>query len=377
MSQELKKSLEQSNDCIPFTFIDSKNDLDQLCSLLKKESLLAIDLEMENNLHHYGAYISIIQISSKNGNWIIDALAIKDLSPIWDIFENHSIEKIFHDVSFDFRILNTEYSCKPKNIFDSELASVLLGKESVGLQSLLSEYFDVKKESKFQMADWTKRPLKSSMLEYAIKDTLYLIPLREKLLSEIVSMGRLAWLKESLKDIEQQNFELKHPGFYDLKGLRQFTKEELGILKELFDLRESLAKKVNRPVHFILNNKRLKELAKNPPTSVKTWASMKGVHPILRAQAKNFFSAVIRGKKNPIIITKEPVKKFSAKQKSQLEILTSVRDHLENKHSLKAHIFLTKDNMIRIIINSSFDSLLSWQQDEVKKALSELDLILF
>lgn len=357
-----------------YTFIDTLNALKQAVSQWKTQDVLAIDLEMENNLHHYGAYISLIQISTREKNWIIDALAFKDLSSVWEIFENPQIQKIFHDVSFDFRILNTQFGCQPKNVFDSEAAAVLLGKESVGLQTLLKDYFDVQKESKFQMADWTKRPIKPAMLDYASKDTIYLIPLRDKLTQELVHAHRYEWAQEVFKAIENQVFELKHPGFYDLRGLRQFPQEQLGVLKELFDIREKFAKKVNRPVHFIINNKRLQQLALHPPKSAKEFAQLRGVHPIIKSQSHAFFAAVQKGKQKKVNLPKREIKRFSQEQKKQVELLKDVRNYLEKTHSLQAHNFLTKDHITEIVATKSFSCLLEWQKKEVSKALSELGL---
>ncbi|MFW5977188.1 MAG: ribonuclease D [Candidatus Nanoarchaeia archaeon] len=373
-SQQQQKVKTNSYDSPKYTFITTQDVLTEAVHEWKKQDVLAIDLEMENNLHHYGAYISLIQISTREKNWIIDALAFDDLSPVWNIFENAAIQKIFHDVSFDFRILNTQFGCKPKNIFDTEAAAVLLGKESVGLQTLLQEYFDVKKESKFQMADWTKRPIKSAMLDYASKDTIYLIPLRDKLTQELVRAKRYSWAKEEFKAIEEQHFELKHPSFYDLRGLRQFPEEKLGILKELFDLREKLAKKVNRPVHYILNNKRLQQTALHPTKSSKEFAQLKGVHPIVRSQSKAFFAAVQKGKHKKITLPKREIKRFSQEQKKEVELLKEVRNYLEKTHRLLAHNFLTKDHLTEIVASKSFSCLLEWQKKEVHKALEELGL---
>ena len=363
-----------SKDSPQYTFIATQPALEKAVSLWKKEDVLAIDLEMENNLHHYGAYIALVQISTREQNWVIDALAFQDLSLIWNIFEDPSIEKIFHDVSFDFRILNTQFGCKPKNIFDSEAAAVLLGKESVGLQTLLKVYFDVQKESKFQMADWARRPIKLDMLDYASKDTIYLIPLRDELISELKHANRFDWAKENFKSIEEQNFELKHPGFLDLRGLRDFPSENLGVLKELFDLREKLAKQLNRPVHFILNNKSLIQTALNPPRSSKEFTQIRGVHPVVRTQSHNFFKAVQSGKSLVVKLEKHPVKRFTQEQKDNVILLKDVRDYLEKTHSLSAHNFLTKDHMTTIIADKSFACLLSWQKIEVLAAIKELGL---
>ena len=69
-----------------FNFIQTAAELRQAVEFLMKKPLLALDLECENNLHHYGAYISLLQISDGQNVWIIDALKIKDVTPILNLF---------------------------------------------------------------------------------------------------------------------------------------------------------------------------------------------------------------------------------------------------------------------------------------------------
>src|SRR3989338_3330585 len=146
---------------VDFELISNKERLHNICQELSNLTELAVDLECENNLHHYGAYITLIQLSSRQKNWIIDILAFQKegLASLFEIFKQPTIQKIFHDVSFDFRILYHQFGCQPKNIFDTQIAAFLLGKEQVGLGSLLAEAFSIHKASKFQRVDWTRRPL--------------------------------------------------------------------------------------------------------------------------------------------------------------------------------------------------------------------------
>ena len=151
---------------VSFTYIDTSKALLEAVMEWQQATELAVDLECENNLHHYGAYISLIQISTKNKNWIIDVLKLAEIKPLIKILENAEIQKIFHDVSFDFRILQDQFSCHPHNVFDTQIAALFLGKEHLGLGDLLKEYFNVDKESKYQMADSTKQPLNTHMLTF-------------------------------------------------------------------------------------------------------------------------------------------------------------------------------------------------------------------
>lgn len=347
---------------VSFTYIDNHKGLAEAVSEWKQASELAVDLECENNLHHYGAYITLIQISTKNKNWIIDVLKLGDIKLLLEILENQKIQKIFHDVSFDFRILQDQFSCHPKNVFDTQIAALFLGKEHLGLGDLLKEYFKVEKESKYQMADWTKRPLTTEMLAYAVKDTVHLITLRDLLSKELKEKGRLSWVEEELAALEDTDFTYKSQTFLDVRGVKVFTPEQLGIFRELFLLREELAKKVNRPVHFVINNNKLKDFSLHPPL----WEKLKGVHPVVRSEAILFHKAVERGKKEPFFIPAPEKKRLSQLQKEQLEKLGELQLTLAHKTGLRGHLIFNKEQMIKIVLSGRFDCLHSWQQKVIE-----------
>jgi ribonuclease D len=88
------------------------------------------------------------------------------------------------------------------------------------------------------------------------------------------------------------------------KVLAKLSNNERAILKKLFDIREFLAKKVNRPVHFIMSTAKMIELAKNNPT-FDDWVNMKGVHPVVKVKAKLFFDEVARAKKMELSMPKQ------------------------------------------------------------------------
>ncbi|MFC1723570.1 hypothetical protein ACFL0V_05510, partial [Nanoarchaeota archaeon] len=99
---------------VGYIYIDTP---EKLASESKKwTSDLGIDLECENNLHHFGEYIAIIQISNGKEHWVVDVLVLDDIKPVIRMLESTKIQKIFHDCNFDLRILDKQFGCKPKNI---------------------------------------------------------------------------------------------------------------------------------------------------------------------------------------------------------------------------------------------------------------------
>src|SRR3989344_6935139 len=135
---------------VDFTLIETLDALAAAAEVWEKEPEIAFDIECENNLHHYGTYITLFQVSTRNANWVVDVLALKMIDPLLHVLENPRVLKVLHDVSFDLRILHHQFQCRPQNLFDTQLAAMLLDKEKVGLGVLLEEYFHVKKESKYQ-----------------------------------------------------------------------------------------------------------------------------------------------------------------------------------------------------------------------------------
>ncbi len=264
----------------------------------KKQKILAMDLEMENNLHRYGTHLALIQISDGRKTWLVDPLKIKDLSPFVKMMENPGIQKVFHDADFDFNVLNEKLLCHPKNIFDTKIAAEMDGRKEFGLGSLLAEMFGVKKDVKMQKVDWTRRPLTERMKEYAAKDVIYLIRLKKILEKSLIEKGRGSWFREEFGLLERKRYEKKKDS-YLIKGSKSLTGRERAILRCLFDCRETIAKNADRPAYHVIPNSKLLELAKKPPRDAEEWKNLKGVSWFVKKNAKQFAFTVKRGMRIP------------------------------------------------------------------------------
>ncbi len=343
-------------------YISDLKELKKICDILQNESILGVDLECENGLHHYGTFITLIQVSSKTQDYIIDAFCLNDITPFIEILENPLIVKIFHDISFDFRVLNYQYNCKPKNVFDTQLALQFLGREKLGLKEQLEKYFSIKKEKRFQMADWTRRPLSSSMLSYAVIDSKYLIPLKEKLEQELIEKKYFSYFKEESENVENSTYLLESQTYDSLKGYKMLSDIERGILKELFFLREDIAKKVNKPNYFILNTRKLFEIVKNPLT-LKEWENLSQVHPIVRKSFELFYQKQEHGKSNPIPYVKPKTEKLSIEQKQELDNLTALRDKVSSNYSFPSFLIASKDQLRDYILTNNMNIFRKWQRE--------------
>jgi ribonuclease D len=346
-----------------FKFIETNEQLEETAKVWAGEEVLAIDLECENNLHHYGTYISLIQISNKSQHWVVDVLKLKKIDPLLEIFRNGKIQKIIHDVSFDLRILNHQFGCQLKNIFDTQLAANFLGKEHLGLGALLDEYFNIKKEKKFQRVDWTRRPLSADMLAYAVKDTAYLIELKKKLLEELGT--RKDWLLQECKHLEEVDFAYKEQEYIDLAGAKSLGEKELGLLHALYQQRKKLAEEVDRPVFMIFSNKQLMAFVVNPPYSIESWQNLRSVHPIVKKRANVFFNLVKNSK--PVKYNREKKPRMAVAEFTKVKKLSEKRNKLALKLKLNRNMLLSNEQIQKIIKTGKLTSLREWQKALVEK----------
>ncbi len=350
-----------------YVLVDTPGKLRKAAEEWKGSKEFAVDIEGENSMHHYGTYVSLVQISDGRKTWIVDAIKLEDIGPVIGMLEDPSKQKVFHDPDFDVRILRYQYGCSPRNIFDTQFAAILAGKKEIGLAPILRDYFGVEKQKKYQKADWTRRPLKKGMLEYAAGDVDHLLELRDILKGELRRLGRLKWAEEEFRTLDRSGLVLKKPTYQDVKGVSRLNPKELSVFKELYKLREGVAKRLDRPVHYVISNRVLKQLSENPPSSEKEWRSLKGVHPIVKRKPGMFMEAVNRARKSAIKIPPKPKKKMTEEQKRNVGRLSEDRASIAERLGIPAHLILSRNQMRDIAVSGNLESLRSWQEYLLKR----------
>ena len=214
-------------------YLDKPEAVDRFLDEISDVKEIALDTEGAS-FHRFLDRIYLLQLSTRDRSAIIDPLPIGSPARLGDLVKNKDIEVVFHDADYDLRLLHQDYGWHVTNIFDTRIASQLLGIKSFGLAALLEQYFDVKLDKKHQRADWSMRPLSPDMLEYAAQDTRYLLQLKDHMNAELGRRGRLHWAKEEFARLEGTRWEAEESmeGFLRLKGARDLSGRELAVLRE-------------------------------------------------------------------------------------------------------------------------------------------------
>lgn len=247
--------------------VDQPNTLHDIAKEITRSDILAVDTE-SNSLYAYQEQVCLIQFSTREKDYLVDTLALEDLSALGPIFQSDKILKVFHAAEYDLICLFRDYGFRFDYLFDTMIAARILGLPQVGYGSLVEKYFGLKMNKKYQRANWGKRPLNPEMLEYARQDSHYLIALQEILRKELQDAG--LW-ELALEDFRRQTqgiedtTESSEEDFWKLRGARDLSPEKAAVLKALYQFREEQAALQDRPPFKIISNQALVELAQVCP----------------------------------------------------------------------------------------------------------------
>ncbi len=263
----------------PHIFVEDQAGLNSMIEDLSQEAALGIDTEA-NGLHAYQEQVCLIQISTIDQDYLVDPLAIEDLSPLGAIFSDPKIEKIFHASEYDIIMLAKDFDYKFTNLFDTMLASLILGRDKVGLGTLLEELMGIRVNKRFQKADWGKRPIQKGMLNYAQTDTHYLIDLRNILHSQLNQAGLWPLAKEDFAlacHAHERSNGNRLPPCWRGNGPKDLTPQKAAVYKKLCEYRNGIAQKRNKPLFKVFSQKILVTLAEECPKNQQELQRIKGI----------------------------------------------------------------------------------------------------
>ena len=264
----------------PPKLIASQSELNKFLEYISDVKQLAVDSE-SNSYFAYRPRVCLIQISRNHEDFILDPLALEDISPLGRIFADPSIEKVLHAAENDLIGFKKDFRFQMQNVFDTSVACRLLGRSKLGLARILAEEFGVKLDKKYQRCNWEKRPLSSEQLYYAQLDTHFLIDLRNRLHGELLKKN--LWSQAQKEYLRLEKIRLNPPrewdpdGYLRLKGAQKLSEPSLRVLKELSAYRERLARSVNKAPFRVMNNEFMVRVARAMPGNLASLLQVRGL----------------------------------------------------------------------------------------------------
>ena len=251
---------------------------------------IGIDLEFDDNRYRYGRHLALIQVFDGNEVYLVDPLPLEPemaagLVPLFAVLRDPAVAKVFHSCKSDILLLDELFGVTCRTIVDTSVQFTLLALEdnNISLGRLIQSELGFEVDKGEQKSNWLKRPLTEAQKEYAANDVLYLFELTDRLTVRLQEQGRAQWAQEENHALEAVRYgrdELRP--HLRLAGKFRIGPAELPLFRELYALRDRLARQLDRPSYMVLSNDRLAEITHYPIASPNELRAASGLHPELK-----------------------------------------------------------------------------------------------
>ncbi len=234
---------------------------------------VALDAERASGFRYSGrAYL--VQIRRPDlGTVLLDPIALGDLAAL-DVPLGRS-EWVLHAASQDLACL-AEVGLRPRRLFDTELAGRLAGLPRVGLGPLVERMLGWGLAKGHGAADWSVRPLPEDFLNYAALDVEVLVELRDAMESLLAEQGKLEWAHQEFAAlVAAPPAPARIDPWRRTSGIHRIhDRRALAIVRELWTVRDTVARKRDLSPHRVLPDAAISAAAQAAPTTLSALVSL-------------------------------------------------------------------------------------------------------
>lgn len=252
------------NNGISIKFINTENELEKLTAILKTKTSFGFDTEFDRFCREYGFKLFLLQIFDGETCYLVDPLALKDLSTLWTVFEDPTICKVVYSSSEDIQLLKLN-GCNIKNIYDLQIAAKLCNYNANSFSDLINMMFNVVLDKSMQRSNWRPRPLNEAQQIYASNDVIWLLKLKDIISQKAVEKGVSAMIHEEnllCEEVVASLYTVKLSAKQKATNSNYHQQE----LLKLFNLRNKFAEEYNMPPFQIVADGTLEEIIESPNT---------------------------------------------------------------------------------------------------------------
>lgn len=254
---------------VPPVVDDPQAQQEAIAALQAGHGPVAIDVERAQSFR-YSSKAYLLQLKRPGaGIVLIDPTAfqandaeVAQLGALQELIGDQ--EWIIHAATQDLHNL-VQLGLRPTQLFDTELAGRLLGLPRVGLAALAGRYCGVRLLKEHSAADWSRRPIPDEWLTYAALDVELLHELRTQLSEELTAAGKQEWARQEFEWLCEWAVrpvpDHPEPWRRTSGSHHVHSPRGLAIVRELWTMRDQIARQHDKAPSKILQDRAITELA--------------------------------------------------------------------------------------------------------------------
>ena len=255
-------------------------ELAALVKAIRAAGRLALDTEFVWE-RTYRPELGVVQIATDGMIAVIDAVALKDLSPLFPVLQDPAIPVVLHGGGQDLEIMAVLMGTPMRGVVDTQVEAAFLGYGlQVGLSVLLERVLKVRIRKDQTYTDWLRRPLKPEQVVYAEQDVVHLLAMQDLLRADLERRGRVEWVEEELRELEEPARWVEEPDDERFRGVKSWQRldgRELAVLRSFAAWRERAARRANIRPNFICNDVVMTTIAARPVETIEELRQVRGL----------------------------------------------------------------------------------------------------
>lgn len=366
-----------------YQLLDQPGRLGVLLDAIKAVDEVSLDTEADN-MFHYRVRVCLLQFRVGDEVFLVDVLGPLDLKPLWTLLAKKHL--VMHGSDFDLRLLHDLCGFRAHSLFDTMLAAQLLGRQRIGLASLLEDHFGVQLDKNGQKANWSRRPLTTKLLDYASLDVWHLPELRDLLTRELTRLRRIDWLDQQCRsqiEIGIEGFTPASENDWRIGKSERLRGRGLGVLHAVWHWREQQAQRIDTPPFKVCSNELLLRIAFAAEESDSADAVLGAVH--LGKRHERIFPSLAEAVQAGLVrdlhtLPRRPGRDpnhipLTQSEISRLDKIKEDRDRIAARLKIEATLIANRSQLARITRSpGKLDSiLLPWQADLLRNEPSLKD----
>ena len=261
-----------------YKFIQTQSGFFRFLDEIEDVTWIAYDTEFISE-GRYQPELCLVQVATEKGNYLLDPLSINNLNPFWERLCEENTTSIAHACRSELEFCHRAIGRFPARIFDVQLAAAFVGFDyPLNFKMLTHGTIGVDIEKTETRTDWSRRPLLTGQLNYALNDVVYLKQIAEYLTEKLERAGRVRWFLEETREYCTQlkdSFIEEH--WRKLLRSKHYSRDELAVIRELWNWRHDKALAKNIAPGRVLRDDLLLEIAKHQTADPQRIANIRGV----------------------------------------------------------------------------------------------------
>ncbi|PWB93000.1 ribonuclease D [Methylosinus sporium] len=259
------------------SLLTSTEDLAAACARLSRHPFVTVDTEFLRETTFWPK-VCVIQLASPEEAFAVDTLSEGlDLTPFFELMANESVVKVFHAARQDLEIVWRLARLIPAPLFDTQVAAMVCGfGDQVSYVELVKAISKESLDKSSRFTDWSKRPLSTAQIDYAIADVTHLRQIYTHLRARLERSNRLDWLADEMRTLTTpETYEQSPENAWERLRHRVRKPRDLAVLMELAAWRESEAQGRDVPRSRVLKDDMLIEIALAAPRTQEALGNLR------------------------------------------------------------------------------------------------------